>query len=113
MDGASIRKQLGILGPRKRGGRLPEKLRREIAEYARHRRSEGVKVSEIARETGVSEESVRRWSAATQTRLRALVPVRVRSEATESNGIVIHTAQGHRVTGLDMEGTVRLLRILG
>ena len=110
MDGAAIRKQLGILGPRKRGGRLPEKLRREIAEYARHRRSDGVKVSDIARETGVSEESVRRWSAAKHPRLRALVPVRVRSEP---NGIVIHTAQGHRVTGLDMEGTVRFLRILG
>ena len=113
MDGAAIRKQLGALGPRKRGGRLPEHLRREIADYARHRRSAGVKVGDIARETGVSEESVRRWSSATRTRVRALVPVRMRAESIPGNGIVIHTAQGHRVTGLDMEGAVRFVRVLG
>ena len=66
MDGASIRKRIEALGPRKQGGRLPEDLRREIAGYARHRRSEGVKVSDIARETGVSGESVRRWSLSKQ-----------------------------------------------
>ena len=113
MDGASIRKRIEALGPRKQGGRLPEDLRREIAGYARHRRSEGVKISDIARETGVSGESVRRWSLSKQTRLRELVPVRVRGEAAGHNGIVIHTAQGHRVSGLDVEGAVRFLRILG
>ncbi|MFQ5472709.1 MAG: hypothetical protein ACE5FA_07490 [Dehalococcoidia bacterium] len=113
MDGASIRKQVNALGPRKRGVRLPQSLRREIADYARHRRSEGGKVSDIAREAGVSEESVRRWSSSKRTRSRALVPVRVRAEGSASNGIVIHTAQGHRVTGLDVDGAVRFLRILG
>jgi len=113
MDGASLRKRIEALGPRRRGVRLPEKLRREVADYARHRRSEGVKVSDIARETGVSGESVRRWSCAKRTRLRALVPVRVRAEAPGHDGIIIHTAHGHRVTGLDIEGVVRLLRGLG
>jgi hypothetical protein len=113
MNGSSIRKRIEALGPRKRGGRLPENLRREIADYARHRRSEGVKVSEIAQETGVSGESVRRWSSAKQTRVRALVPVRVRTEAAERDGVVIHTAQGHRVTGLDVDGAARFLRVLG
>ena len=113
MDAASIRKRIEALGPRKRGIRLPENLRREIAAYARHRRSEGVKVSDIARETGVSGESVRRWSSSKETRLRALVPVRVRTEAVGHDGIIIHTAQGHRVTGLDVDGAVRFLRILG
>jgi hypothetical protein len=113
MDGASIRKQIEGLGPRKRGGRLPQSLRREIADYAQHRRSEGVTVSDIARETGVSEESVRRWSSSQRARRRALVPVRVRADGSTSHGIVIHTAQGHRVTGLDLEGAVRFVRILG
>jgi len=113
MDGASIRKRIEALGPRKRGGRLPESLRREIGDYARRRRSEGVKVSDIARETGVSGESVRRWSSARQARLRTLVPVRVRAEVAGHDGVVIHTAQGHRVTGLDVEGAVRFLRRLG
>ncbi len=113
MDGAAIRKQLSGLGPRKRGGRLPEPLRREIAAYARQRRSAGIRLSDIARETGVSEESVRRWSATPESRRRAFVPVRVRAEASAGNGIIIHTAQGHRVTGLDLAGAVRLLRHLG
>jgi hypothetical protein len=56
---------------------------------------------------------VRRWSSSKQTRLCGLVPVRIRAEAAGHDGIVIHTAQGHRVTGLDVEGAVRLLRILG
>jgi hypothetical protein len=47
MDGATIRKQLSGLGPRKRGGRLPEPLRREIAAYARRRRSAGIRLSDI------------------------------------------------------------------
>ena len=113
MDGASIRKRIEALGPRKRGGRLPENLRREIGDYARHRRSEGVKVSDIARETGVSGESVRRWSSLKQKRQRAVVPVRIRAEAAGYDGIVIHTAQGHRVSGLDVAGAVRFLRALG
>ena len=112
MDGATIRKQLSSLGPRKRGGRLPEPLRREIAAYARQQRAAGIRFSDIARETGVSEESVRRWSAAPERR-RTLVPVRVRPEASARHGIIIHTVQGHRVTGLDLEGAVRLLRHLG
>ncbi|MFQ5471942.1 MAG: helix-turn-helix domain-containing protein [Dehalococcoidia bacterium] len=113
MDGASIRKRVETLGPRKRGVRWPESLRREIVEYARRRRSEGIKVSHIARETGVSKESVRRWALRKGADLGTFVPVRVRSEATESNGIVIHTAQGHRVTGFDVEGAARFLRVLG
>ncbi len=113
MDGAAIRKQLSGLGPRKRGGRLPETLRREIAAYARQRRSAGVRLSDIARETGVSEESVRRWAAAPESRRGAFVPVRVRTEGNAASGIIVHTAQGHRVTGLDLEGAVRLLRHLG
>ena len=72
-----------------------------------------VKVSDIARGTGVSGESVRRWSSAKQRRSRTLVPVRVRAEAARHDGIVIHTAQGHRVSGLDVDGAVRFLRILG
>jgi hypothetical protein len=56
---------------------------------------------------------VRRWSCAKRTRLRALVPVRVRAETAGHDGIIIHTAHGHRVTGLDIEGVVRLLRGLG
>jgi hypothetical protein len=113
MDGAAIRKQLSGLGPRKRGGRLPEALRREIAVYARQRRSAGIRLSDIARETGVSEESVRRWSAPPALRRRALMPVQVRSEGSAGNGIILQTAQGHRVTGLDLEGAVQLLRHLG
>jgi len=113
MDGAAIRKHVGALGPRKRGGRVPPTLRREIADYARQRRSAGVTVSAIARETGVSEESVRRWSSSTEPRPRALVPVHVRGDESAGTGIVLQTAQGHRVTGLDVETAVRVLRMLG
>ncbi len=112
MDATAIRKRIGALGPRRRGVRLPRDLQREIADYAQRRRSAGVRVSEIARETGVSEESVRRW---TTNRARALsvVPVRLQANGTAGTGIVIHTAQGHRVTGLDVEGAVQVVRILG
>jgi hypothetical protein len=112
-DGGRIRKRVAGLGPRRRGARLPQDLRREIAEHTRRRRSEGARASEIAEQIGVSEESLRRWaSKVPRPNEVSLVPVRVRPEAAGPNGIVVHTAQGHRVTGLDMEGAARLLRTL-
>jgi hypothetical protein len=93
---------------------MPRDLRRDIAEYARRRRAEGIGLDEIAGTVGVSKESVRRWvGKIAPPRAGAVVPVRVRAEAAGPTGILIHTAHGHRVTGLDLEGAVRLLRMLG
>jgi hypothetical protein len=113
-DGTRIRERVAALGLRGRGARIPRDLRRDIAEYARRRRSEGIGLDEIAGNVGVSKESVRRWAGRiAPPRAVSVVPVRVRAEAAEHTGLVIQTAHGHRVTGLDLEGAVRLLRILG
>jgi predicted transcriptional regulator len=113
-DAAQIRERIAALGPRRRGARIPEDLRREIGAYARRRRAAGAGVGEIAQETGVSGESVRRWAGtAARGEEISVVPVRVRAAANGGIGVVVQTAAGHRVTGLDLEGAVRVLRMLG
>lgn len=113
-EGARIRRRVAALGARGRGIRVPADLRREIGQYAGRRRGEGIGVGKIGKETGVSGESVRRWRAQiAEEKGVTVLPVRIRPEVTGYNGVVIHTAGGHRVTGLDVEGAVRLLRGLG
>jgi hypothetical protein len=85
-------------------------LRHEIGEYARRRRAEGAGLREIAAETGVSQESVRRFAATLDEHREAeIVPVRV---VAESGGFVLVTPAGYRLEGLDVETAALLLRRL-
>src|SRR5215470_14644974 len=102
---AQIRRRIGALGPRGRGGRIPGTLRRDITAYARERRRAGASLDVLARETGVSPETVRRWLGEARA-TRELVPVEVVADAIEGNGLVVVSPRGYRIEGLDIAGTV-------
>jgi hypothetical protein len=111
---AGIRRRVAALGPRGRGARVPEELRQEIGRYTRQRSGEGAALGQIAAETGISRESLRRWMSAVRRRPRRvaeMVPVTVVREAG-GDGVVIVTPGGYRVEGLDVEGAAVLLRRL-
>jgi predicted transcriptional regulator len=112
MSGARIQKRVAALGRRSRGERIPADLRKEIAEYACGRRAEGGAVREIAAETGVSPESIRRWAVRAERAGATVVPVRVR-DAEVSAKIVVVMPSGVRVEGLDVEQAAELARRLG
>jgi predicted transcriptional regulator len=90
---------------------VPEALRAEIAAYAEQRRAVGARVEVIARETGVSGESLRRWMAGAPRRRPAMVAVEIRPERGGA-GVVLLTPGGYRVEGLDVAGAAALLRQL-
>jgi hypothetical protein len=109
-----IRRRVAALGPRGRGARIPEELRRAIAGYARGRRREGVGFHELARETGVSHETIRRYVGERGER-RDVVPVEiVADEVTvdDVDRLAVVSPGGYRVEGLDLAGVAALLRIL-
>lgn len=112
MTGARIRKRVTALGRRSRGERIPATLREEIAEYARRRRAEGGRVREIATETGVSPESIRRWAVRAKPTEPVALPVHVRRDEVSAE-IVVVMPSGMRVEGLDVEQAAELARRLG
>ncbi len=57
---ARIRGLVRAAGPRGRGARLPDGVRRELIAFARRWRGDGIGVRRIAAATGVSPESIRR-----------------------------------------------------
>jgi len=59
-EAARIRGLVRAAGPRGRGVRLPDDVRRELIAFARSRRHDGIGVRRIAAATGVSTESIRR-----------------------------------------------------
>ncbi len=103
-------KQLGqaVRAHREHGGglRLPKSLRTEVAEAAQRARDGGVSLGMIATMTGLSAQSIQRW---TQSRRgTALVPVRVRG--TTPSDVTVVSPEGWRVLGLDLQGAASLLR---
>ena len=64
-----FRRQPAALGPRHRGARSPEALRRAIIAYAGGP-AKGTGLGGIAAAVGVSKESIRRWVATVRSRRR-------------------------------------------
>jgi len=109
---AQIRRRIAELGPRRRGARIPEDLRRGIASYGRVRRREGVSLDALAKELGVSSETVRRY-VQVRPRLPELVPVEVLADGMDApRALVMVSPRGYHVEGLDLEEMARLLRML-
>ena len=103
----------------KRGrGRYPKSARRWAVGYARRGLSKGLSLSAIAAELGVSDMTLRVWLSPdpAQTPAGELCEVVVAEhEPTPSavrRPVTLTTAQGHVVTGLDLEGAAALLRAL-
>jgi hypothetical protein len=95
---------------------LPEEVRRELIAFARRRRRDGVGIQRIAAATGVSSESIRRWTGREEgLPVRELVAVEVREDALPSMAglLSICSPCGYRIDGLTLEQAVVALGRLG
>ena len=101
----------------RRSGTCPKDLRKLAMAYARERAGGGDGVETAAIELGVGVLTLERWLRDSSSSFGAieLVPPS-RSDRIEGDrvcGAVLWTRQGHRVTGLDLDGLVRVLQVLG
>lgn len=115
-EAARIRGLVRAAGPRGRGARLPDDLRRELIAFARRRRGDGIGVRRIAAATGVSPESIRRWMRrGERSTARELVAVEVRAEVAPAamGALSVCSPSGYRIDGLTFEQAVVALGRLG
>ena len=115
-EAARIRGLVRAAGPRGRGARLPDEVRRELIAFAHGRRPDGVGVHRIAAVTGVSPESIRRWTRDEPgSTARELVAVEVRAEVTPAQigTLSVCSPSGYRIDGLTLEQAVVALGRLG
>lgn len=110
--GARLRRRVLALGPRGRGSRVPAGLRGDVVAYARERQADGASLKQIARETGITRETIRNWLRVPERKTRALVPVAVVPDVVERGAVVVVSPRGYRVEGLDVTGAAALLRML-
>lgn len=112
-EATRIRGLVRAAGPRGRGARLPEDVRRELIAYAHRRRSDGVGIHRIAAATGVSSESIRRWTGRDELRsiARQLIAVEVREDVTPLTvaSLSVSSPSGYRIDGLTLEQAVVVL----
>lgn len=109
-EAARIRGLVRATGPRGRGARLPDDVRRELIAFARRRWRDGVGLRRIATATGVSPESIRRWMLRDEPRsaVRELVEVEVRSDVVPGSigTLSVCSPSGYRIDGLTLEQAV-------
>jgi len=89
----------------------PSDLKKEIIEFARARRKEGMRLKPLAKELGISQSGLDRWLSRASEGFR---PVRLVEEPTTSNAaLVLWTPGGYRLEGLSARSAAELLRHLG
>lgn len=95
---------------RQRVGRAyPAELRSAVVAELARRRAAGHSVRSVARETGISYETLRHWLQIARPALR---PVEVAAEAGCVSGLVAVLPCGVRIEGLDIAAVARLARHL-
>lgn len=97
--------------------RFPEERRRWAATYARRRMEAGATFREVLRLLAISEPTLRRWMAASETETtdstRVLAPVVIADiQRAQRPALAVMTRGGLRIEGLDIESTVELVRRL-
>ena len=98
------------------GVRYSAGFRAEVVALVRKRRSEGVAMARLARELGLSTQTLTLWLR--RSPRPSLRPVRLvtqpMAEISESASPrpVLFTVQGLRIEGLDIDGLVQVLRSL-
>jgi transposase-like protein len=100
-----------------RAVRYPAAFRAAALALARPRLGRGVAIARVARELGLSTQCLGRWlhqqPPTPQAPLRPVTVVHApEAGPRESAGLVLLTAQGHRVEGLDRDGLIAVLRAL-
>ncbi len=95
---------------------FPSELRSRIGRWALARHAHGTSWGRLAIQLGISRYSMRIWARQAEEQSTSedkFLPVIIRPEplATEpSEHIVLHTPSGYRVTGLELETLIPLLR---
>jgi len=100
---------------RRRSGKCPKDARLLAVGYARERVAEGERAKTVATELGVRVSTLERWLRDSSGYFGQieLVPPSLASIEGGSGRAVLVTRQGHRVIGLNLDGLVDVLRILG
>lgn len=97
-----------------RGRAYPPSLRAEVLRHARARLAAGEAASAIATDLGLHAATLASWlglkaqAPATFARIEVLA-----QPAASAAALIVHTPQGLRIEGLDVDGLVALLRRLG
>lgn len=93
--------------------RFDPEQREEAVAYCRDRRSDGASWAAVSEELEVSASLLQKWcSAAGRGFARVEVVEEARCESPSEQPIRLITAQGHEVSGLSVEQTAELLRLL-
>ena len=97
------------------GTRYPAGLRSAIARHARQCLSRGTAVAAIGKDLGVSTITLSRWLQAAEPGSVRAVEVVVPEPAGRgaTGGLVVTTAAGVRIEGLELPALFELLRVLG
>jgi len=98
-----------------RAVRYSERLREDAVTFARQERSRGRSLSAIARDLGVAANNVARWvRSARSARFERVAVTRdvVEERGATVSAVILTTASGHRVEGLNLEGLVAVIRAL-
>ena len=91
---------------RRAGRPVPAELRVRVLQWVSQEREKGAGLARLSRQLGLSPETIRKWM-----RERVFVPVAIeRVDAGMSAMTVEDPVSGLRVTGLNLETTVELLR---
>jgi transposase-like protein len=86
-------------------------FRREVIDHARARVAEGDPVARIARELGLRPKVLHVWLRSKPRPALRRVRVAIAPQPPDRSVVVV-TAAGVRVEGLDLEGAAKLLRLL-
>ena len=95
--------------------RYSQALQREAVRYCKGQAAEGVGVRDVAAMLGVAPWSLHRWRRRHRSGVPAFQRVEVGAPIAESAApglVVVVTANGPRVEGLDVETAARLLTLL-
>ena len=108
-DGKKLQEELRLVERSGQGRPYPEALRRRVAAFGALRAGQGAAHHTIARELGIADRTLARWSAEAAVRF---VPVEVVVAAAPQPSLVVHGPCGLRIEGLDGAQLAALLRSL-
>jgi hypothetical protein len=115
----SARRAVQSLGARGKTNRIPDGVRAVVLGYVREARSAGSSWIEVAEAVGLSTSVLMRWDREgrgnrknnnKKTRLKRVVIKESSQQSERGRCVVLVTAAGERIEGLDIDDTVRILR---
>lgn len=119
---ATLRAQLETADRSGAGKPFPERLRREVVQYASAGIDDGESLEGVARDLGISAMSIKRWlgragshddGVAELRRVEIIPERREAAMVVAAAPFVVHGPSGLRIEGLTLPGLVQLLRALG